>query len=1137
MAFRGYELNLILRVQDRATSRLRRLSQDIGGLSRAADLQRQSARLAQTRSRNVQQLTKAQAALESRTAATGAKNLSNQSQLARATAQRILLEERLGKIRNVQSTAYRATALRLEATEKDILRIKTTQVAEQAALNAEIAESIALEGALAREAALVAAAQARAQRLENFQRRARLTTHAGSVAAMAGGIGVVAAAGAANRFAEFNRLSGAAATQLRGVGAPMAEIGKITGVVQTALLNMTREFPASADEMSQSLYDIASGMDFVDKRGRPLESTIGRFNQSVKLLKIANQAAVAGNVDLETSTEALITVLNNFDPALQNPTRRLEQLFAIVRFGRGTFAQFAPQFGRMAAAANAAGQTLNEAGAAVAFLSQRMSQSQAVTAYTRLIQIMNRREFRAGFTDIFKIPATEGKGANERLRQLSDIIGIIATRAPGLRKGGTTLATLIQTITARGQDVLTGKPGHTGLVSTENARIGITNLTKFANQYSNTLNNIRNDTNEWSASFAEMMKQPGVQWSIATNQFKALAIVIGQDVIPHVLRFIDFIGTLAHRYEELSPRTRRLIGMFTTWSSILLLLGGAFVTIVGGIGILIGRLGGLLGILGGSAGAGIIGGMTRLLSVVGRLAAIGSIALIIKTGWSGDASAKEFLLGALMGGAAGAQIGGSIGGPLGALAGAGIGAITVPVIMEVVPHLTSRGTPAAQQLSEQFRADMRRRDREGKRLIDFNQFRNQKMNEFVNQQNFKDLDTKFGFGSFINTQKARLKDFNKENGVNTMSILEKWQHLASQMTGIELFGHMSQDMAKSAALIDLNLAKAMSTENEGAIRAAIQAKIASDNAQIKRLEKLPKTAENIKNLIQLYADIGQLQGQLTSMSNKNEAAQKRATKEAERHRREIERQQRAQERANEAYQTAVRRVESLKLRFKELREQEIEKLRGVFGDIFGGPLMQGPIGQAFTGIANTLAGFGQTFPIPASMILQDQKAQQTQFDTLMKDLAFLQKRGVQPKTIQNIMAQGPAALPFLEGIRRGTAAQQREFIKNLNTRNSSIMKIIESPLEKQISASNTQLQAARLQMQAARERLADTKTNKNKTNTIAKTATKPEPTRTTQSVTHHNQYGDNVTVHADGATTNAVKAALDRHAFDKRHRR
>lgn len=1121
MAFRGYELNLMLRVQDRATTRLRKLSADIGGVARASQVQRDMSRIALAQNRNSISQAKTLNALQSRTLAQGEKNLQYEAQLLRAKATEIRLQQRLSGLGARNPALRQATMMQLRAIQKDIVRLETVHVAEVQRLNLELKESVALEAQLAREAELAAAAHARAVRVEEFQRKARLVTHAGSVAAMAGGIGLIASGGAAASFANFNRLSAAAATQLRAVNAPIAETARITGVVQTALLDMTRKFPASADEMSKSLYDIASGMDFVDKKGRPLESTIGRFNQSFRLLKLANEAAVAGNVDLETSTEALITVLNNFDPALKRPQKILEQLFAIVRFGKGTFAQFAPQFGRMAAAANAAGQSLNEAGAAVAFLSQRMSQSQAVTAYTRLIQVMNRPEFREGFKSIFKIPATIGSGTNQRLRQLSDLVTIITTRAPGLRKGGTNLADIIKNITARGQDIIAGKPGHVGIISTANARIAATNLIKFRDQYLNTLTNIQGDTNEFSASLAALMKQPGVQWQIALNQFKAFAVVVGQDVLPVMLRFLDFIGNLGHSYENLSPRTKRLIAQFATWGSIVLLVGGAITTIVGAIGILIGRLGGLLGILGPeTAAVGIVGRFARLAVILRNIAAIGAITIILKTIWTGDASARDFLMGALFGAGAGAQIGFSLGGPGGALAGAALGAITVPVVLNVASHISNRDVSAThKKLVDAFNAENKRRTRTGETLIGFTEFSSQAMNKFVAKQDHKKLEAQFGLPAFIAAQKARMNNATNATEDAKQTILQKWKDLAAQMTGVDLFGGASAQAAQAATLIGLNLAKAQASGNEAAIKSALQAQIKWDIAKEKELEKLPKTAANVKALTQLYQNQAAAQGQLNSMS-------KKATQTSER-------EQKARERANKAYETASRRVDTLKLKFKQLREQEIDKLRSSFGDVFGGPLMQGPIGQIFTQISGTLAGFGKTFPIPASFILKDQKAQQDQFDTLMKDLSFLQKRGVQPKTIQNILSQGASAVPFLEGIRKGSPAQQREFIKNLNARNSSILQALQSPFEKQLMASNTQLQAAKIQMKAAQERVKEAKTGKTKVSTGATKPTSTQ-TRTTQSVVHH--HGDTVTVHADGATPAAVKSALDRHSFDKRNR-
>lgn len=1126
MAFRGYEMNLILRVQDRATTRVRRLSQDIGGLSRAADLQRRAGRIQQARARSMVQQTRAQAALEDRIAATGSKKLQNESQLLRYRAQQIQLEQKLAGMGNRNPGMRQALTMRLQAVQKDILRIQTLQVTEQARLNAEIAESIALEAKLAKEADATAAALARAQRLENFQRRARLTTHAGSVAMMAGGIGLLASAGFANQFASFNRLAVGAATQMRGINAPLAETAQLARNAQAGLLDMTREFPASADEMAASLYDIASGMNLVQNaQSRGTESQ-QRYNQSMRILRMANKVAIAGNLDLATSTDVLISTFNNFDPELRHTNQILNQLFAIVRFGKGTFAQFSPQIGRMAATANAAGQSLTEAGSALAFLSQRMPVSQAATALTRIFQIIGRKEFTTGFQELFKM--SPFKAGTRQLRSLSELMFIVEKQGPriwkGFTKGSVDVMNVLQNITAAGQNVMRGKTDSVGITSTEFARKAITNFVLFGPQYRKVIRDVTGDTTEFQRSLEAFRNQPGVQWQIAINQFKALGVVIGQDVIPHVLRFIDYVTNLGHKYEELSPHTKKLIGMFAAWGSAILTVGGAIATIVGGIGILIGRLGGLMGILGAGTGAGVVGRMALLSKIVTRLGAIGAISLIINARMTGDANAKQLLMGALSGAAAGAAFG-----PWSALAGG----IAVPVAMKMAADSTHSITDdLADKILEQTA-------RQGQKAKAYGQYLATNIRAGIT----KGLMTRSEFDQFnknisgvdaVERNRDSLHNFEKQNTAATNSVLQKWQNLASQMTGIDLFGHMTQEAAQSAAMIGLNLSKAMASGNNALIRKSIADALKYYRAQIARLEKLPKTAQNIKALTQLYDNVAQLTGQLTSMNTRSAAAQKRATKEAERHRKEVERQQKAQQRANDAYDAAVRKVAALKLRFKQLREQEIDKLRSAFGDIFGGPLMQGPIGQAFTGIANTLAGFGQTFAIPADFILQDQKAQQKQFDTLMSDLQFLQKRGVQPKTIENIMSQGPSAIPFLEGIRRGSPAQQKEFIKNINSRNSSIMKIMQSPLEKQISASNTQLQAAQLQMKAAKARLAETKTNKNKAGKT--TTTKPTPTRTTQSVVHHH-HGDTVTVKADGSTPATVKKAFDRHAFDKRHRR
>ena len=1152
MAFRGYELNLMLRVQDRASSRLRRLSHDIGGVNRAAQLQRSAGRLATQQTRNQLDMTKTLAQREALLAQHGTERLGTQSRLLRLKAQELTLTDRINRMSPGQMVSARgqASLKRLQAVQKDIIRTEELRRIAIRNNNTALADQLLLEQQIKREIEQQAIAQRAAEKAALAQRRARTLTHVGSAALIAGGVGVAASAAAAGSFANFNRLAVGAATQMRGVNEGFEQTVKIAGVVESSLLDLTRQFPAAADEMAQSIYDISSGMTFQIDRTSRLTETQQRYNQSLRILKLANQVAVAGNTDLNTATDVLITTFNNFDPAVQRPIKLLNELFAIVRFGKGTFAEFSPQIGRLAASARAAGQTLGEAGAGLAFLSQRMPLSQATTALTRIFQVIGRPEFTAGFEQLFKVsPFKEG---TRQLRDLSDLMFIIEKQGPklwkGFGKGSVDLQNVIKNITAAGQDLIKGTTGHTGLVSTEFSRKAITDFILGGKEYRKTVQDVIGTQGEFFRSLQAFRNQPGVQWQIAINQFKAFGIVIGQTVLPAILRFFDAINHLLDEFRDLSPRTQKMIGQFAAYGSIFLFVGGAITSVLGGLAILTVSLRTLGTTVGTEQGTGVLGRVSGLRVALSGLAAIGAISIILKTAWSGNATAMDFIQGAMLGAAAG-----SIFGPEGAI----IGGVTVPVIMK---WLSDRSKPKEEldyphQLYEQYKSQGRFNFRwfweagpknfsgfmkewkadvaRGKQII----ARGQKdLNNFT----FKIPGTNKSVfqNALVVPATTALNQVSNKNKNTTNSMLKNWQGLATQLTGLDLFSGVNQQMANAAVNVQTNLARALALGNTAQQRAAINAQIESDKRQVARLEKIPaakRTANQAKILIQLYNDITQQRGRLEAMDNAAAAAQTKAANATKKHNAELERHKKAIERANNAYKTAERRVDALKLKFKQLKEQSLDQLRSAFGDIFGGPFMQGPIGQAFTGIASTLAGFGKTFPIPAQFILQDQQIQKSNFEQLTKDLTFLQKRGVDPKTIQNILGQGSAALPFLEGIRQGTPAQQKAFINNLKDRNSVLTAALETPWQKQITASNTQLQAAKLQLKAAQDRLTKTKKDQSESKKPIKGAT-PTPTRTTQSVVHHH-HGDTVTVKADGATPNAVKAALDRHSFDKRNRR
>lgn len=1071
MAFRSHELNLVLRMQDRASSRLRRVANDIGGVNRAAQLQRNAARTALSQERNLNQQAKIRQQLEARTSAMGERNLARQAQMLRLKANEATLWERLGRAKSGSVREY-SLIKRIEAGELDMLRLRSMETAEVAALNGELVKATALQAKLAQEAEATALALARAQKAEARQRLGTNIRHIGGAAAVVGGAGLLVAGGAAGAYADFNRQATRAATQLRGPGEGLGLAVQRGKQLEATITGLSRTFPATMTEMANSAYEIASGMNLGTTSAERLANT-------TKLLTVANKAAVAGGIDLASATDSMIVTMNNFDPRLKDIKGTMNTLFATVKYGKGTFDEFSPVFGKMSAGAKTANQNLKSAGGAVAFLSTRMaSQGQAVTGYVRLLQIMQRKEFVAGFKAMFGV--SELIPGTDKLRPLQQIIAMMVKARPTLVSGGGGLANIIAEITARGQSVLGSKSKNpVGLQSTQMARTAIQQLIMGWKDYAVILKEVTQNKDEFDKSYSQMSQSPGVRWQVAKNQFKAFAIIIGQNVLPSMLRLMSFLQGLVHRFEALSPGIKKVIGMFTVFGSLTLFVGGGLAILAGSIISIADKFKDL---------------NKRLFATKTNLAilgAIGAISIIFHSYITGTADAKSLLAGAVSGALLGARFG---------PAGAAIGAITVPIVMQAAAD--KKGKNWKEWAAGSFLTRMHDRFSGGP---DWGSPNNKK--KFAAANAIHD-ETKYGLSRITNEHKTA-----------TANILQDWQNLTADLTGLQYMSGLTQNTLQGVTNLQLALSKAQSTGNETATVGAAKNLIKFYNVQEAKLEKLKKlTPYQQKQLNQYYTQEAQMLG----LTDKATAA--------------TTRQQKAQERAATALDNAKQKVDSLKLSFQSLREQELSKLEGIYGSMFQGPINQGPLGQIYSNINNTLQGFGaKPISVPLSLTLQDQASQQRTFDMFTKDLSKLSVKV--PKEFRNqfteqVMGMGSSAVPFLEGVLKGNKGQQAQFIKNFVNGQKSIKGALKSPWETQLRSANIQFKAANMQLAAAKGRVA-------KTTEKAKAVNSVKPTRTTQSAggSHTIIYhGDTITVRSDETNAHAIKRYFKERAFNAKHR-
>jgi hypothetical protein len=387
--------------------------------------------------------------------------------------------------------------------------------------------------------------------------RARMVEHFGHVLTVVG-LGATAAFGiAAKTAADFNTQAILAATQARPPGAGPGRTAQIAQRLNAVILQQMQQFPATADEMSKALYSIFSG------------TNIQQVSKAAKLLRVFNMEAVAGGTDLDTMTQAGITLFNNFPNLFRNATRAGDRFFAMVRYGRGTADEFAASLSPILPIAKGAGQTFDDVAGTLAFLSR---QSRDVTAnaqgYARLLLLIARPEVRAGFKRL----GIDVLDAQKRVRPLLDIVTDLQKRRE-LPRGAAALTFF--------KDISQAATGR-GTAGTIQAQRAWQRIVENVNQYREVSRRVVRDNDEFRQSFEALSKAPGVRWRVFINQLKALVILVGEQAIPAFTAMGAKIVELVQWFRQLSPHTQHLIGYFGAFVAVATLAGGVILTITAG---------------------------------------------------------------------------------------------------------------------------------------------------------------------------------------------------------------------------------------------------------------------------------------------------------------------------------------------------------------------------------------------------------------------------------------------------------------------------------------------------------------------------------------------------------------------------
>jgi len=172
-------------------------------------------------------------------------------------------------------------------------------------------------------------------------------------------------AAGAKAFMDFER-------QMANVSTMLDEPAKHMGAFSKGVRKMSVEFGESTEALAGGLYDILSASIPAGK--------------ALDVLAVAVKAAKAGMTDTKTAADAITTILNSYGLAADQAGQVSDLLFAVVKRGKTTFAELAPQIGMVASTAANAGVNLEELGAMVATLTRKGVRTEnAITAVNQVI--------------------------------------------------------------------------------------------------------------------------------------------------------------------------------------------------------------------------------------------------------------------------------------------------------------------------------------------------------------------------------------------------------------------------------------------------------------------------------------------------------------------------------------------------------------------------------------------------------------------------------------------------------------------------------------------------------------------------------------------------------------------------------
>jgi TP901 family phage tail tape measure protein len=307
------------------------------------------------------------------------------------------------------------------------------------------------------------------------------------------------------------------------------------------------------------------------------------MSQAQFLLTNFSKEAVAGQVNLSVAEKATIGVMNSYKMKVQDVTKVQDIMFNLVKYGVGTYADFANVIGLVTPSAVRANQTFQQTAALMAFTTRNgLSASEAASAVARGMDAIGKsRDSIQKYGQIVTgalgdaTAAKLGITANSMLK-MTDASGKLLPINQIMTELGSSLKNLNPT---QLNDVLVAMFKGTG--GTIQAMRFITLAVKNYGQLNNMVKQMGASKGALQAAYNIMANTPAMKIQLMKNNFQALMITVGNDLLPVLGAAAKVFANLFSIITKIPAPILKIATIFGVVASVGLVIAGVIVALTG----------------------------------------------------------------------------------------------------------------------------------------------------------------------------------------------------------------------------------------------------------------------------------------------------------------------------------------------------------------------------------------------------------------------------------------------------------------------------------------------------------------------------------------------------------------------------